>query len=38
VPKADAAALADVQARGAAESSRPTGAGGLADAEMAARR
>ncbi|HZX08609.1 SDR family oxidoreductase [Kribbella sp.] len=38
VPKADAAALADVQARGAEASSRPTGAGGLADAEKAAGR
>ncbi|TCC07322.1 SDR family oxidoreductase [Kribbella soli] len=35
VPKADAAALADVQARGAEASSRPSGAGGLADAEAA---
>ncbi|MDX2971574.1 SDR family oxidoreductase [Kribbella solani] len=31
VPKADAAALADIQARGAEASSRPTGAGGQAD-------
>lgn len=38
VPKADRAALADVQARGAAESSRASGAGGLADAEKAAGR
>ena len=38
VPKADAAALADIQARGAEASSRPTGAGGLADSEKAARR
>ncbi|MER7247414.1 SDR family oxidoreductase [Kribbella sp. NPDC000426] len=38
VPKADAAALADVQARGAAASSRPTGAGGLADSEKAAHK
>jgi hypothetical protein len=38
VPKADRAALADIQARGAAESSRATGAGGRADAEKAAQR
>ena len=37
VPKADRAALADIEARGAAESSRATGAGGRADAEKAAR-
>jgi len=38
VPKADRAALADIQARGAAESSRATGAGGRADAEKAANK
>jgi NAD(P)-dependent dehydrogenase (short-subunit alcohol dehydrogenase family) len=38
VPKADAAALDDVKARGASESSRPSGAGGQADAEKAAQR
>jgi NAD(P)-dependent dehydrogenase (short-subunit alcohol dehydrogenase family) len=38
VPKADAAALADIQARGAEASSRPTGAGGLADSEKAAHK
>ena len=38
VPKADRAALADIQARGAAESSRATGAGGRADAEKAANQ
>ena len=38
VPKADAAALADIQARGAEASSRPTGAGGLADAAKAAQK
>jgi NAD(P)-dependent dehydrogenase (short-subunit alcohol dehydrogenase family) len=38
VPKADAAALADVEARGAEASSRPTGAGGRADAEQVAGR
>jgi hypothetical protein len=36
VPKADRAALADIEARGG-ESSRATGAGGRADAEKAAR-
>jgi NAD(P)-dependent dehydrogenase (short-subunit alcohol dehydrogenase family) len=38
VPKADRAALADIEARGAAASSRATGAGGLADTEKAAQR
>ncbi|MEU4194265.1 SDR family oxidoreductase [Kribbella sp. NPDC026611] len=38
VPKADAAALADVQARGAAASSQATGAGGRADAAKVAGR
>ncbi|TCN35799.1 NADP-dependent 3-hydroxy acid dehydrogenase YdfG [Kribbella orskensis] len=38
VPKADRAALADIEARGAAASSRASGAGGLADTEKAARR
>jgi NAD(P)-dependent dehydrogenase (short-subunit alcohol dehydrogenase family) len=38
VPKADAAAYADVQARGAAASSQATGAGGRADAAKAAGR
>ena len=38
VPKADRAALADVEARGAATSSRASGAGGLADTEKAAKR
>jgi NAD(P)-dependent dehydrogenase (short-subunit alcohol dehydrogenase family) len=38
VPKADRAALADIEARGAAESSRASGAGGKADAEKATRR
>ncbi|ADB32475.1 short-chain dehydrogenase/reductase SDR [Kribbella flavida DSM 17836] len=33
VPKADRAALADIEARGAAVSSRASGAGGLADTE-----
>jgi NAD(P)-dependent dehydrogenase (short-subunit alcohol dehydrogenase family) len=37
IPKADAAALADIKARGA-EASRPTGAGGRADAEKAAHK
>jgi NAD(P)-dependent dehydrogenase (short-subunit alcohol dehydrogenase family) len=35
VPKADRAALADIQARGVAESSRASGAGGRADSERA---
>jgi NAD(P)-dependent dehydrogenase (short-subunit alcohol dehydrogenase family) len=38
VPKADRAALADIEARGAAASSRASGAGGKADAEKAAER
>jgi len=38
VPKADRAALADIEARGAAAASRASGAGGLADTEKAARR
>jgi NAD(P)-dependent dehydrogenase (short-subunit alcohol dehydrogenase family) len=38
VPKADRAALADVEARGAAASSRAAGAGGKADEEKAANR
>jgi NAD(P)-dependent dehydrogenase (short-subunit alcohol dehydrogenase family) len=38
VPKADRAALADIQARGAAESSRASGAGGLADTAKAANK
>lgn len=38
VPKADRAALADIEARGAAASSRASGAGGLADTEKAAQR
>jgi hypothetical protein len=38
VPKADRAALADIEARGAAESSRASGAGGKADSEKAPRR
>jgi NAD(P)-dependent dehydrogenase (short-subunit alcohol dehydrogenase family) len=38
VPKADRAALADIEARGAAESSRASGAGGRADAEKATKR
>ena len=38
VPKADRAALADIEARGAAESSRASGAGGKADSEKATRR
>lgn len=38
VPKADRAALADIEARGAAASSRASGAGGQADAEKAANR
>ncbi|MEV0285982.1 MULTISPECIES: SDR family oxidoreductase [unclassified Kribbella] len=38
VPKADRAALADIQARGAAESTRASGAGGRADTEKAAGR
>jgi NAD(P)-dependent dehydrogenase (short-subunit alcohol dehydrogenase family) len=38
VPKADRAALADIEARGVAESSRASGAGGRADSEKAPRR
>jgi NAD(P)-dependent dehydrogenase (short-subunit alcohol dehydrogenase family) len=38
VAKADRAALADIEARGAAASSRASGAGGLADTEKAAQR
>ncbi|MEU4390083.1 SDR family oxidoreductase [Kribbella sp. NPDC023855] len=38
VPKADRAALADIEARGAAASSRASGAGGRADTEKAAKR
>ncbi|TDD62882.1 SDR family oxidoreductase [Kribbella antibiotica] len=38
VPKADRAALADIEARGAAASSRASGAGGLADTEKATGR
>jgi NAD(P)-dependent dehydrogenase (short-subunit alcohol dehydrogenase family) len=38
VPKADRAALADIETRGAAASSRASGAGGLADTEKAAQR
>ncbi|TCM38161.1 SDR family oxidoreductase [Kribbella sp. VKM Ac-2568] len=38
VPKADRAALADIEARGAAASSRASGVGGLADTEKAAQR
>jgi hypothetical protein len=38
VPKTDRAALADIEARGVAESSRASGAGGRADAEKAAKR
>ena len=37
VPKADRAALADIQARGVTESSRASGAGGRADSEKAPR-
>lgn len=38
IPKADRAALADIEARGLAESSRASGAGGLADTQKAATR
>jgi hypothetical protein len=38
IPRADAAALADIQARGAEASSRATGAGGQADAVKASQR
>jgi short-subunit dehydrogenase len=38
VPKADRAALADIEARGAAASSRASGAGGKADSEKATKR
>jgi NAD(P)-dependent dehydrogenase (short-subunit alcohol dehydrogenase family) len=38
VPKADRAALADIEARGVDESSRASGAGGRADAERATER
>ncbi|WP_020388258.1 SDR family oxidoreductase [Kribbella catacumbae] len=38
VPKQDRAALADIEARGAAASSRASGAGGRADTEKAAKR
>jgi hypothetical protein len=38
MPKADRDALADIEARGLAEASRPSGAGGRADAERMARR
>ncbi|TDO44295.1 NADP-dependent 3-hydroxy acid dehydrogenase YdfG [Kribbella sp. VKM Ac-2527] len=38
VAKADRAALADIEARGVAASTRASGAGGLADAEKAAKR
>ncbi|NEA32635.1 SDR family oxidoreductase [Streptomyces sp. SID13031] len=38
VPKADRAALADIEARGAAASSRASGAGGKADADKASNR
>jgi hypothetical protein len=38
VPKGDRAALADIEARGVAESSRAAGAGGRADAEKATKR
>jgi NAD(P)-dependent dehydrogenase (short-subunit alcohol dehydrogenase family) len=38
VPKADRAALADIESRGVAESSRASGAGGRADAERATKR
>jgi hypothetical protein len=38
VPKADRAALADIEARGAAESSRASGAGGRADSRKAAEK
>ena len=38
VPKADRAALADIEARGAAESSRASGAGGRADSQKAAEK
>jgi hypothetical protein len=38
IPKADRAALADIQARGASVSSRASGAGGRADTEKATGR